>query len=504
MKKGMMKQLLAGALAIVLTIGMTAPLRAEAQSIENEVIVTAPLLSVPDNKVLTYTYQKAQDFVINVTNPGSEQLKDVVVRPVLEDSSDKWPFKTDYQSYSSPPIATLDPGQTVSVKFDFMERDNIPTARYTLHFLSTVEGKEVSKSSFYVNTTAKPEEKNNNTDPGKQSAVPDAMQFAAAGGVSNSDAVYNGGGDGSSTGTGSVPRVIVTGFNTDPGEVRAGSNFKLIIHLKNTSKTTKVSNMLFDLQAPTEGADQQATAPAFLPSSGSSSIYLEGIPADGAADIEILLNAKGDLLQKPYSMNMSMKYEDGNAAQIEGASSISIPIKQDARFEFSEFEISPETIAVGEEANVMCSLYNLGRIKLYNVKATFEGKGIKKEEVFVGNVESGASASIDGMLKGEKESQGPSKVTMTVSYEDEAGKSSSTTKELQLDVTAEKADDMAMTMMQEPVKSGFPVVPVVGGAIALVAILAIVLLIRRKKRKIMAEEEEELLNELDGSAEDER
>ena len=32
-----------------------------------------------------------------------------------------------------------------------------------------------------------------------------------------------------------VPRVIVSGFNTDPAEI-AGSNFNLIVHLKNTSQ----------------------------------------------------------------------------------------------------------------------------------------------------------------------------------------------------------------------------------------------------------------------------
>ena len=64
-----------------------------------------------------------------------------------------------------------------------------------------------------------------------------------------------------------------------------------------------------------------------------------------------------------------MKYEDGNAAQVEAASSLSIPVKQDARFEMSDFEITPATIAAGEEANITSSLYNLGRVKLYNVKA---------------------------------------------------------------------------------------------------------------------------------------
>ena len=195
--------------------------------------------------------------------------------------------------------------------------------------------------------------------------------------------------------------MIVTGFTTDPAEVRAGSNFKLTIHLKNTSKM-KVSNMLFDLSAPTEGSDEQTTSPAFLPSSGASSIYLDSIAPNGTADIS----------QKPYIMELSMKYEDPNATQVEGSSSISIPVKQDARFEISNFEISPQSVAVGEEANVMCSLYNLGRIKLYNVKATFEGKNIKKSEVFIGNIESGATGSIDAMLEGKKISDGPAKVTM--------------------------------------------------------------------------------------------
>ena len=76
-------------------------------------------------------------------------------------------------------------------------------------------------------------------------------------------AVYSGGGSGSSS-DGSVPRVIVTGFDTNPAEVHAGSDFTLTIHLKNTSKKTKVQNMLFELEAPTEGTDEQTSAPACL------------------------------------------------------------------------------------------------------------------------------------------------------------------------------------------------------------------------------------------------
>ena len=328
------------------------------------------------------------------------------------------------------------------------------------------------------------------------------MMSADAGGFSNGD-VSGGGG---SADSGSVPRVIVTGFNTDPAEVRAGSNFNLIIHLKNTSKTTKVSNMLFDLSAPTEGSDAQTVAPAFLPVSGSSSIYMEGIKANGTADISIQLNAKADLLQKPYSVDLSMKYEGANGTPVDASSSLSIPVKQDARFEFSDFEISPDTISVGDEANVMCNLYNMGRIKLYNVKATFEGACIEKEEVFVGNVESGATASIDAMLEGTQATGGPASVKMTLSYEDESGKISVAEKELQLEVMeAMESGDMMpmdMEMMEEPKQ--FPVVPVAVAAGVVVLIIIIVVISKRRKRRKRLNEEEELLDELDRPSEDER
>ena len=343
-----------------------------------------------------------------------------------------------------------------------------------------------------MNTTAKPEDKKSSQEEGQE---------ADAGGFSNGGVSYSGGG---SAGSGSVPRVIVTGFTTDPAEVRAGSNFTLTIHLKNTSKSTRVSNMLFDLSAPTEGSDEQTAAPAFLPASGSSSIYLEGIAANGTADISIQLNAKADLLQKPYSIDMSMKYEDSSATQIEATSSISIPVKQDARFEFSEFEISPESIAVGEEANVMCNLYNLGKIKLYNVKATFEGSCIDKEEVFVGNVESGASASIDAMVEGKKATKGPAKITMTLSYEDEAGEIKTMTKDFQLEVTEASESDLAAMDMETEDKGGIPVIPILILVAALAVIAAAVIIIRKKKKKQTLVEEEALLDELDGPSEDEQ
>ncbi len=469
-------------------------------------------VTTPGNKVQTYQYQKAQDFVLNVANNSDQTLKNIKVEPVLKKNTDKWPFKTEYQSYEAS-IPELNAGDSGSVKFNFTQRDDAGDKTYRLTFAVTAEnesGEKVydDKVTYSVNTSAKPESqkedsKSDNSGQSAGGSNDGGNMDAYAGGVDNGDAVYSGGGGGEASGNGSVPRVIVTGFTTNPADVKAGSDFTLTLHLKNTSKSSRVGNMLFELEAPTEGSDEQTTAPAFLPSSGSNSIYLDGIAANGTADISIDLNAKADLVQKPYSINVSMKYEDSNASQIEASSSISIPVKQDARFEFSEFEITPESIAIGEEANVSCNLYNLGRIKLYNAKAIFEGEDIKKNETFLGNLEPGSSTSIDVMLEGIQATQGDGQVKMTLSYEDEAGTVSTTEQTFNLTVTEATDDAVVDEMPEENAAGGLPIVPIILVILIIAGIVAAVVIKKKKKSQKLAEEEEDLLDELDGPSEDE-
>lgn len=474
---------------------------------------------VGDNQ--TFEAGETKTLTLQITNNSGQKLENVKVAPDMsKKKAGDWPFEKDWKQYSEKIDGVVANGDSKSVSFDFTRREGAKRNSYTIPFsvyVQGIDGAIVTDSIFVYakNETVTPEptpgdNSQNQGDAGNGSAAGSGSDSADMNVTADDGAVaYSGGGSGSggSSSDGSVPRVIVTGFDTNPAEVHAGSDFTLTIHLKNTSKKTKVQNMLFELEAPTEGTDEQTSAPAFLPTSGSNSIYLDGIKADGTADISITLNAKANLLQKPYSINLSMKYEGSQATQIESSSSLSIPVKQDARFEFSEFEISPQTIEVGGEANVMCSLYNLGRIKLYNAKARFEGNGIKKQEIFIGNVEAGATGSIDAMLKGEKVTNGNSKITMTLSYEDESGNISETTKDFELEVT-EAVDDSDMYMNTdgdvEAGSGGFPVVPVVVVIAIIAGAVAAVVFVKKKKKKQMLNEEEELLDELDRSSEDER
>lgn len=450
---------------------------------------------------------KVEKFSIKVTNAGVTDAKDVRIVPVIDDAS-LWPFVIESMNYELN-LGEIKAGKTAEAAWkNLTVREDVETKSYKTPFAIVYNDgtKEFQTNTYiYVRTTKKPDE-NTNQNPEEQPAdqqnegeqQPEAEEVDAMGGIYNSDPIVTGGDSGNK----SVPRVIVTGFTTDPASVNAGINFRLIVHLKNTSTATAVSNMLFDLQAPSAGTEAAAEAPAFLPASGSSSVYLDSIPAGETRDIAIDLNARADLVQKPYSIQMTMKYEDSSAVQYEGASSLAIPVQQAARFEFSEIEISPDNIQIGEEANLTCSLYNTGRTKLYNVKVKFDGEGISGKEIFVGNVDSGATGTIDAMLTGESETKSDGKCKMIVSYEDESGKSSAVEEEFTLTVVPASEDASAMPVKAEPEK-GFPVIPVVAGVAAAALIVLTVFLLRRRKKKRALLEEEDLADEVDRFTEDE-
>lgn len=475
--------------------------------------------------------QKVEKLTVSVKNGGASSANNVWITPVINDASE-WPFEIDNMNYEKE-LKEIAAGASVDAVWpDLKVREDVETKSYKLVFrISYDDGKkeyECEKSVYVKTAGTKVDEPQDPgyppyppiiINPGQTSGdqidgqpsdgqpqEPDTPGGIEEGGVYNGDISAVGGGGGSDEKKG-VPRVIVTGFNTEPGAVNAGSNFRLVVHVKNTSTATAVSNMLFDFQAPSAGTEAAAEAPAFLPSSGASSVYLDGIPAGETRDVAIDLNARADLVQKPYSINMSMLYEDGNASQYEGSSSLAIPIYQAARFEFSEIELSPASIEVGQEANLMCSLYNTGRVKLYNVKVKFLGDGISGKEVFVGNLDSGATGTIDGMLTGESEIMPGTKCKMVVTYEDESGNPSSAEEEFELQVTAAMETDMGgMEMMGEMPEEakGFPVIPaVIAAAVVLVIVLAVVLTRRKKKKRALAEEED-LADEVDRFTEDEQ
>lgn len=451
----------------------------ESAAVSDVTVTTSEFLQVGDNwSTPTVSYGQQVAIVLPVINFGTEELNDLIIEPQTSTVVSEWPFVPDKTSYiqTEPYI----PGnQTYAAAmenrreftFYFTAREDVMTGYYPLKFnisytKSGIRCEEPAELTVYVRTIGK----------------------AGSGTIGGSGEEANG----------AKPRIIVTGFETTPEQVYAGDTFMLTVHVKNTSKEMAVTNLLFDMQAAVEGEDKTNTYAAFLPTSGSSSFYMEKIAADTTADIEIEMTAKADLAQKPYVLDVNMKYDAGSMFDLTDKASVSIPIMQESRFDISTPEIVPADITVGSQSNVMFSIYNTGKTTLYNVQVKFKADSIEEASSFVGNLASGATGNVDVMLTGMAPTMDDGTVNVEISYEDDAGNVTTVTEAISLFVIEEvyedfMMDEMMMEMEEEPKKPVGLIVAIV--VIVLLAAGVGVFLVLKKRNKKKAEKllEDDLL-----------
>lgn len=413
--------------------------------------------------------------VLPIVNMGKTMVTDAVVTPVLSTDTTSWPFEITSSNYSQtiPDLPGTDTGMS--------DMDRRREVTWNLKTRSDV-GNGYQKISFDVRYRA--------SDGTSQSTTLDTyVQLSGTAGV---------GADGQA----SVPRVIVTGFETNPEEVHAGESFVLTLHLKNTSTATSVNNMIFEIVAAVEGKDEDTTYAAFLPTAGSSTIFVDSIGKNGTRDIQIELEAKADLTQKPYAVDVNMSYEDEHVNAYTNKTSVSIPVKQEARVDISEPEVMPSSIEVGSESNIMFSIYNMGKTKLYNVQVKTESETVSGGDAFVGNLDSGATGSVDIYVTGQSATMDDGTIKLLISYEDETGQSTVIEKEVSLFVNEAMSGDFMPddSMMDGEMMEGDGTggtgnyVMIIIAAVVIVGIVGIVLYMKRKKKKEQMSLEDDILD----------
>ncbi len=413
---------------------------------------------------------------VPLVNLGDTDVTNVVITPVLSEDAESWPFEISKTDYSQT-CEKLE-GEVTGKNKKLVDRKC--TFRWTLKTRKdAVTG--YTKLTFNVSY--------NEADGSKGSVVLD--YYVQVNGVAPKTDE-----EGTDSGKISTPRVIVTGFTTNPEEVYAGDTFQLTLHLKNTSKQTAVTNMLFDIQGTQEGSDANNTYAAFLPTAGSSTIFVDRIGANSSKDISIELKSKADLAQKPYVVTVDMEYEDAAGNSFTETASVSVPIKQEAKVDLSSISLMPESVEVGNEANVMFSIYNVGKTKLYNVNVKFEADSVSGGDTFIGNLEPGATGNVDAYLTAQAVTEDDGMVKVLINYEDEEGKQSVIEETMSLYVSEPYYDDMmyddGMYEEIEEEGKGLPVWAIVLILVVLAAAATVAVLVLKKKKKAKKQEAEEL------------
>ncbi|MDE7207383.1 MAG: hypothetical protein K2N90_09560, partial [Lachnospiraceae bacterium] len=163
----------------------------------------------------------------------------------------------------------------------------------------------------------------------------------------------------------------------------------------------------------------------------------------------------------------------------------------------SSAEVMPESIAVGEQSNVMFDVYNTGKTTLYNVKVSYKSDTVDEALTYLGNIAPGQTGSVDSMVTGIAPDMGEGIIKAVISYEDEAGNETQVEKDLNLYVYEMTFDDPSMDIGgeefidgEEEGQKGLPIVAVVGGIVVLVAVIVVVAAVSSTKRKATKHKED--------------
>ncbi len=458
-------------------------------TVEDGVSSTSEFLIVGDCvPTPTASYGQKVHLILPIYNMGVETVTNLVITPTVSTKAEEWPFRLDTVGlvqcvdYIPPsPNKEVAYANRREVEWDLVVRNDVLTGYYPLKF----------NVSYY---------RNNAIETAELYTYINTKGAAGSGSLDASDAEKS-----------SNPRIIVTGFETDPKEVFAGDTFNLTIHVQNTSKRTSVNNVMFSLEAVNEGKDEDTTYSAFLPTSGSSTVFMDSIGAQQSADIKIEMTAKADLAQKPYVLEVKADYEDAQNNSFSSTSNVSIPVKQVAKFDVSSIDVMPESITVGGESNVMFNIYNTGKTTLYNVQVEFVGDSISGGDTFLGKIESGGTGNVDSMISGAQPTMDEGIIKAVISYEDEAGNKKELEKELTLfvqeDTMGDMMDpDMMEGMDEEPKAKPKWLIAVIILVVIILAVAGIIVFINVKKKKKnqaeLNEDLDDLLNEVEKERED--
>lgn len=428
------------------------------------------------------TYGQPFSFGLILTNYGETDANAVTITPEVSADGDKFPFEVELTSYErrmeSPLLGTesqpSESARNQGLSFNWKVRSDIGTGYYPVVFhitAKTPSGADYSvDQTVFFNISGNP-----SVDKEEEEETTDKVNK-------------------------SEPRLIITGYETDKKEIRAGDEFELTVYIMNTSDRTAVSNIKFTLSSSEDKNDN-----CFIPMSGSNTMFVKQIGIGETIPLVVEMTAKPTLEAKSYPLTIEAEYEDYEVTPYTSRESISIPVTQELRISTGNVEVMPASIEVGSQSNIMFPINNLGKSKVYNVSVSFEGATVSGGETFAGNLESGETANVDTMVTGIAATMDEGYIKAIISYENEKGEVFTLEKEIQLWVTEPYIPEMDMGMegdiywedmeaMEPEAKTGLPgwmILAAVGGVAGIGLIVVIVIIVKHKKRKKQEEEIDE-------------
>lgn len=395
------------------------------------------------------------------------------IEPVVSGKTTEFPFELEYSSYGKTmadiTVVTDDEGDVTDTyfAFPFKVKSDAVNGYYPISF---------KLYHLYQNTNL-------------QETTPVETTITTYVEIRNGKKADSGDSDISPTDP-STAILLLEGYSVEPAEIKAGDEFDLTLRIRNTSDQT-----VTDIKSTLSEINKTV-----LPVSGASSFFIEKIKAGETVEKTVRLKATASAGVDPVELTLANAFVQDKVAKTSTDTFI-LPIVQ-----VSNLSLDPPSYPIdayaGESFNLMMSLYNKGKSKLYNVSVYLDSESMTADEnYYAGNMESGSSKSYDVMVTPNADASGQISGDIVVTYEDAEGNVTEKRTPITLNVMSYEdlyggfedpgfSDDIMVDA--EPVQQGIPAwVWVVALIVVLgVGAAAVVIVVRVKRRKAQVDDDE--------------
>ena len=239
----------------------------------------------------------------------------------------------------------------------------------------------------------------------------------------------------------SAPRLMATDYSLDTGVLTPGEAGKLTVTLKNTNNKRAIFNLKLTLSDDSGDLIQE----------GMNTRFVNAVPAGGTYTLEAALTARHNAAVGRHSLTLTAEYEDGEFQSYSSSDTLYVDVRQKAELSFSGAEL-PAKIVEGDTVTVTLTLMNTGRAQLSNCRADFDIKWLLGGgTAFGGDLAPGESKTVSANLRAQPDKLGATKGKITVTYEDEYGKTY--TKTADVSTVIEKKVEIAAAPVEEQKKT---------------------------------------------------
>lgn len=284
--------------------------------------------------------------------------------------------------------------------------------------------------------------------------------------------------------------LLLEGYSVEPQEIRAGDEFDLTLRIRNTSDRT-----VTDVKSTLTEANK-----TIMPVSGASSFFIEKIKAGETYEHTIRLKATASAGVDPVELTLQNAFVQQDMGKTSSDTFI-LPVIQ-----VSNLSMDPPSYPVemylGDSFNLMMSMYNKGKSRLYNVSVYLDSESMTADEnYYAGNMESGSAKTYDVMVTPNMEGQISGDIVVT--FEDAEGNVTEKRTPITLNVATMDwmMEDMYPVMPDDMTTDVYPsqtMMPLwvwfaIGAGVVAAGTITIVLIVRAKKRKnALVEDDDEM------------